>query len=78
MQSIKAFELYFLLENHAISFQYLKLQKNSLSVRTDSVLLYCEKAKPTFAYSWLQGTTLDNDADQFWATFDFLVLFLFP
>lgn len=62
MQSIKAFELYFLLENHAISFQYLKLQKNSLSVRTDSVLLYCEKAKPAFA---LQGTTLDNDADQF-------------
>lgn len=54
----------------------------SLSVRTDMVLMYREKAKPTFAYSWLQGTTLDIQwcfsLTVFWASFWFFkVLFTF-
>lgn len=76
MQSIKAFELYFLLENHAISFQYLKLPKNSLSVRTD----FCTVRRQS------QHLHTHDYKVQLWTmmlisfelVFDFLVLFLFP
>lgn len=76
MQSIKAFELYFLLENHAISFQYLKLPKNSLSVRTD----FCTVRRQsqhlhTHDYKVQPWTMM---LISFELVFDFLVLFLFP